>query len=139
MIVDTSAMVALIQNEATAVPITAALISDRSPVISAPSATECLIVLTHRLGPVGRTAYERLRTEFNIAVGHYTEAHSTAALNAYTRFGKGRHPASLNFGDCMTYAAAQLSGEPLLAIGDDFPQTDLQFDGGVVGYWPTTS
>ena len=137
MIVDTSAIVALVQNEAPAGSITAALISDRSPVISAPTATECLFVLTHRLGPVGRTAYERLRTEFNIVVGEYTEAHSIAALHAHTRFGKGRHPASLNFGDCMSYAAAQLSGEPLLAIGDDFPQTDLTFDGGVVGYWPT--
>jgi ribonuclease VapC len=136
VIVDTSALVALTQNEPEAVEITAALISARDPVIPAPTATECLIVLTSRLGPKGRTAYERLRTEFAIGVGSYTEDHVVAALQAFTRFGKGRHPAGLNFGDCMSYAAASVAGEPLLAVGDDFGKTDLEFDGGIVGSWP---
>lgn len=47
------------------------------------------------------------------------------AVDAYRRFGKGRHPAALNFGDCMAYAMASLSGEPLLYLGDDFGRTDL--------------
>lgn len=136
MIVDTSAIVALAQNESTAVEVATALLSDRNPVIAAPSATECLIVLTSRLGPKGRTAYERIRAQFNIGVRPYTEDHVVAALGAFIRFGKGRHPAGLNFGDCMTYAAARVSGEPLLAVGNDFPQTDLDFDGGVLGHWP---
>jgi ribonuclease VapC len=137
MIVDTSAIVALAQSEPKAVEIAATLISARSPVIAAPTATECLIVLTSRLGPKGRTAYERIRAEFRIGVTRYTEDHIVAALQAFTQFGKGRHPAGLNFGDCMAYAAAYVSGEPLLAIGDDFPKTDLEFDGGIVGRWPT--
>lgn len=136
MIVDTSAIVALAQNEPKAVEIAGALISARNPVIAAPTATECLIVLTSRFGPKGRTAYERIRAEFNISVSRYTEDHVVAALHAFTRFGKGRHPAGLNFGDCMTYAAAHVRGEPLLAVGDDFPQTDLEFNGGVLGHWP---
>ncbi len=138
MIVDTSAIVALAQNESPAVEITAALVSDRSSAIIAPVATECLIVLTSRLGPTGRTVYERLRVEFNITVAPYTEDHALAAWQAFIRFGKGRHPAALNFGDCMSYAAARVGGEPLVAVGNDFTQTDLEFDGGVIGYWPGT-
>lgn len=138
MIVDTSAIIALAQNEPTATDVVAALIRDRHPVIAAPTATECLIVLTSRFGPTGRTIYERLRAEFNISVTPYTEDHVVPALQAFTRFGKGRHAAGLNFGDCMTYAAARVSGEPLLAVGEDFPHTDLEFDGGVLGYWPTS-
>jgi len=51
--------------------------------------------------------------------------HWTAAHDAFLRFGKGRHPARLNLGDCMTYATAKLAGEPLLCLGNDFAQTDL--------------
>lgn len=136
MIIDASAIIALAQNEPSARQIAAALISDPQPVIPAPTATECLIVLTSRLGPTGRTVYERIRSEFHITVGHYVEEHVVAALQAFTKYGKGRHPAALNFGDCMSYAAANISGEPLLAIGNDFANTDLKFDDGVVGYWP---
>lgn len=136
MIVDTSAIVALAQNEPRAVDVAAALVGDTDPAISAPTATECLIVLTSRLGPTGRTVYERLRAEFTITVAPYTEDHALAAWHAFTRFGKGRHPAALNFGDCISYAAARVSGQPLIAVGNDFAQTDLEFGGGVVGRWP---
>ena len=53
----------------------------------------------------------------------FDEAHASAALDAYSRFGKGRHPAALNFGDCCSYAVASVAGEPLLCVGDDFAQT----------------
>jgi ribonuclease VapC len=55
----------------------------------------------------------------------FDEVHASAALNAYSRFGKGRHPAALNFGDCCTYATASVAGRPLLCVGDDFARTDL--------------
>lgn len=139
MIVDSSAVVALVQREGDADRVAAALISDRQPVIAAPTATECLIVLVSRFGPAGRTLYERIRAEFGIVVGQYGPDHVVVALQAFARYGKGRHPAGLNFGDCMSYAAARLSGEPLLAVGNDFAQTDLRFDDGVVGYWPPVS
>ena len=138
MITDTSAIVALIQDERPhAAQVAAALAGARQPVMSAPTIAECLIVLTARHGPVGRTVFERLRTEINLGVAHFTDEHAAAALRAFLQYGKGRHRAALNFGDCMTYAAAQLSHEPLLAIGNDFTETDLEFSGGVIGYWPT--
>lgn len=138
MIVDTSAIVTLAQNEPQAVEVAAARVSHPSPALTAPVATECLIVLTSRLGPTGRTVYERLRVEFNITVAPYAEDHAVATWHAFTRFGKGRHPAALNFGACMSYAAARVSDEPLVAASSGFAQTDLEFDGGVVGYWPGT-
>jgi ribonuclease VapC len=138
VIIDTSAIVALVQDERPhAAQVAAALAGARQPVMSAPTVAECLIVLTARHGPVGRTVFERLRTEINLGVAHFTDEHAAAALRAFLQYGKGRHRAALNFGDCMTYAAAQLSHEPLLAIGNDFTETDLEFSGGVIGYWPT--
>ena len=73
--------------------------------------------------PDGRTIFERLRNEIGLGVAHFTAEHATAAQRAYLQYGKGRHPAALNFGDCMTYAAAQIGHEPMLAVGNDFPQT----------------
>jgi len=135
MIIDTSAVVALIQGETPyAEQVAGALAGDRSPVMTAPSIVECLIVLTARHGPIARTLFDRVRTEINLAVAHFTEDHAAVAHRAYLEYGKGRHPAALNFGDVMTYAAAKVAGESLIAVGDDFPQTDLEFD-GVIGHW----
>lgn len=137
MIVDSSALIALIQNEPAAEHVAAVLAGTRSPVIGAPTLTETLIVLTARRGPVARTVFDRLRSEINLGVAEYTADHAFLAQRAYLRFGRSRHLAGLNLGDCMSYATAQLAHEPLLAIGDDFPQTDLEFGDGIVGYWPT--
>jgi ribonuclease VapC len=139
MIIDTSAIVALIQGEQPyAAQIAAALAGSRRPVMSAPTVAECLIVLTARHGPVARTIFERLRSEINLGVTPFTDEHAGAAQRTFLQYSKGRHPAALNFGDCVSYAAAQLSHESLVAVGNDFPQTDLQFN-GVIGYWPTKS
>jgi len=138
VIIDTSAIVALIHDERPhAAQVAAALAGASDPVMSAPTVAECLIVLTARHGPVGRTVFERLRAEINVSVADFTDEHAAAAQRAYLRYGKGRHRAALNFGDCMTYAAAELGREPLLAVGNDFTETDLEFSGGVIGYWPT--
>jgi ribonuclease VapC len=139
MMIDTSAIVALVQDEQPhTAQVVAALAGARRPVMSAPTVAECLIVLTARHGPLARTIFERLRSEIALGVAHFTDEHAAAAQRAFLQYGKGRHPAALNFGDCMTYAAAQLSREPLLAVGNDFGQTDLEFS-GVIGYWPTPS
>jgi ribonuclease VapC len=136
MIVDTSAIVALVQDEEPhATLVAAALAGARSPVMSAPTVAECLIVLTARHGPLARTIFERLRAEIDLTVQHFTGQHAAAAQRAFLLYGKGRHPAALNFGDCMTYAAAQVGQQALLAVGNDFPQTDLEFT-GVIGRWP---
>ena len=136
MIVDSSALIALIQREDTAVQVTVALSTESQCRIGAPTWTETLIVLTHRHGPIGRTIVERVRQEFALTVIDYTAEHAAIALDAFARFGKGRHRAALNFGDCMTYAVARHATEPLLAVGDDFAHTDLVFGpDSVIGRW----
>jgi ribonuclease VapC len=137
VIVDTSALIALIEGEPAAEQVAAVLASTRNPVIGAATLTETLVVLTARHGPIARTIFERIRTEINLGIAEFTADHAYAAQRAYLRFGRARHPAGLNFGDCLTYATAALPHEPLLAIGNDFPQTDLEFGDGIVGYWPT--
>ena len=137
MIVDSSAIIALIHGEAPYTEqIARALAADRSPVISATNAVECLIVLTNRHGLIARTVFDRLRTEINLGLQPFTAEHVAVAHRAYVQYGKGRHPAALNYGDAMAYATAKLAHQPLIAVGDDFPHTDLEFN-GVVGYWPT--
>lgn len=138
MIVDSSAIIALIQGEQPyAGQIAEALAGDRSPTMSTANAVECLIVLTNRHGLVARTVFDRLRSEINLALQSFTDGHVAVALRAYVQYGKGRHSAALNYGDAMAYATAKLAHEPLIAVGNDFPQTDLEFN-GVVGYWPTS-
>lgn len=136
MVIDTSAIVALVQNEQPHAELVAGVLAGaRSPMMSAPSVAECLIVLTARHGAVARTIFDRLRSEIGMSVTDFTDMHAAAAQRAFLQYGKGRHPAALSFGDCMTYAAAELNREPLLAVGDDFPRTNLRFE-GIVGYWP---
>jgi len=137
VIVDTSALIALIQNEPAAEQVAAVLAGASAFFVGAPTLTETLVVLTARQGPVARTVFDRLRSEINLGVVEYTADHAYAAQRAYLRFGRGRHPAGLNFGDCMSYAVAHVAHEPLLAIGNDFAQTELEFAEGIIGYWPT--
>lgn len=125
MIVDSSAIVAIFFQE----PGFEALISklaDAGEVgISAPTLVECAIVLSARLDQDARGLLTRFLKEANMVVVPFTEAHYETAVSAWLKFGKGRHPAQLNFGDCMAYATAKLAGLPLLCVGDDFGQTDL--------------
>lgn len=137
MIVDSSAILALIQGEDPYIEqIAGVLAGDRSPVISTANAVECFIVLTNRHGLVARSVFDRLRTEISLGLQPFTAEHVAVAHRAYVQYGKGHHPAGLNYGDTMAYATAKLAHEPLIAVGNDFSQTDLEFD-GVVGYWPT--
>lgn len=103
--------------------------------MSTATATESLIVLTGRHGLTARTVFDRLRSEISLGFQPFTVEHAILAHHAYIQYGKGRHPAALNYGDTMAYATAKLAHEPLVAIDNDFTQTDLEFD-GVIGYWP---
>ncbi len=93
--------------------------------VGAPTLVETATVLSFRLqrdaGPLLR---EFLR-EAEVEVLPFEQDHYEAAVDAFVRYGKGRHAAALNFGDCLTYAVARLSGLPLLFTGDDFSKTDL--------------
>ena len=92
--------------------------------IGAATLLEAGIVLSSRLGEDARGRLGRLMHEGAIDVLPVTDAHYAVAMGAWLRFGKGRHPAALNYGDCLSYAMAVVANEPLLCVGDDFPQTD---------------
>jgi len=82
-------------------------------------------VLTAKIGPRGRSLLARVVREARITILPFTDEHWPIAIDAYARFGKGRHAAGLNFGDCLTYAVASLAAQPLLYVGEDFSRTDL--------------
>jgi len=125
VIIDSSAILAVVGKEAGYEPILHALAAAQQTRIGAPTRLETGIVMMARFGPRGKTALSRFLQENAITTIAFGEEHAAVALDAYTRFGKGRHPAALNFGDCCTYAIASLAGEPLLCVGDDFARTDL--------------
>jgi ribonuclease VapC len=83
------------------------------------------IVLFAQLQRDARSLLARFLSEASIAIVPFGESHYGAAVDAWLRYGKGRHPAALNFGDCLSYAVARLANEPLLFVGDDFAQTDI--------------
>ncbi len=125
MIIDSSAILAVIGKEPGYERIVHQLAASPETSIGAPTRLEAGIVLTARFGPRGKTALARFLQENSIQTVAFDEAHASVALDAYSRFGKGRHPATLNFGDCCTYAVASVEGKPLLCVGDDFARTDL--------------
>ncbi len=125
MIIDSSAILAVIGKEPGYERIVHELAAMPGTQIGAPTRVESGIVLTARFGPRGKTALARFLQENSIQTVAFDDAHASVALDAYSRFGKGRHPAALNFGDCCTYAVASVAGEPLLCLGDDFAKTDL--------------
>jgi ribonuclease VapC len=129
VIVDSSALVALLLREPECDRLLDSLATEATPGIGAPTLTEAGIVLTARLGVAGRTLLSRLIHETGVVTIPFDEAHWPVAIAAFARFGKGRHAAALNFGDCLTYAVARVAGEPLLCVGDDFAQTDLELAG----------
>ncbi|MQA24431.1 MAG: PIN domain-containing protein [Micromonosporaceae bacterium] len=126
MIVDSSAIIAILAGEPGYERIRRHLAVSVASKIGAPTRLETGLVLLGRHGPRGHTMLARFLQENRIEAVPFTEEHAEVALDAYERFGKGRHRAALNFGDCMTYATAYLAREPLLCVGDDFAHTDLE-------------
>jgi len=125
VIVDSSAVLAVLLRQPGHELVLGALVSDDALGIGAPTLAESGIVLSARIGVTGRTLLYRFVEEANMQVVPFEEVHWDVAVDAFSRFGKGRHPAALNFGDCLTYAVASLADEPLLCLGDDFSRTDL--------------
>ena len=125
MIVDSSALLAIVFREPGHEAIVDRLIRADATAAGAPTLAETGIVLSARLGAAADGLLERLLDEFGIQEIPFGEIHWREAVDAYRRYGRGRHPANLNFGDCLTYATARLSGEPLLYTGEDFGRTDL--------------
>lgn len=125
MILDTSAVIGVLLKEPGHEELARAVATDPSPAIGAATLTETAIVLSARLRGDARPLLARFLTEASVAVVPFGESHYGAAVDAWLRFGKGRHAAALNFGDCLSYAVARLAGEPLLYVGDDFAKTDI--------------
>lgn len=126
MILDSSAIVSVIEEEDGSVDLAAALACAQSVAVGAPTLFETAIVLIAREGAAGRASLVRFLDDNDIVSIPFGARHWAIAAEAFIRFGKGRHPARLNYGDCMTYATARLADDPLLCIGNDFAQTDLQ-------------
>lgn len=126
MIVDSSALVAIVLQEPGFESLLDKLEHALSIGVGAPTLVEAGIVLTTRLGRDARPVVADLVREFGMVEVPFGEAHAREALRAYLRYGRGRHAAGLNYGDCLTYAIASLSSEPLLFRGTDFAATDLQ-------------
>ncbi|MCA9868136.1 MAG: type II toxin-antitoxin system VapC family toxin [Anaerolineae bacterium] len=93
--------------------------------VGAATLVETAIVLSARLNRDMRGSLARFIEENQIITIPFTEGHYSIAVTAWLKYGKGRHPAALNFGDCLSYATARAAEIPLLCVGDDFPQTDL--------------
>lgn len=126
MIVDTSALVAIVLKEPGYEQIVSKLAATPDAGIGTPTLAELGIVLTARLGTDPHSIIVRLLDELGIDEVVFGDDHWREAVAAFGRFGRGRHPARLNFGDCLTYAVARLAREPLLFVGNDFAQTDLE-------------
>lgn len=125
MIVDTSAVVAIVLEEPGHEIVLQKLLTARSRAIGTPTLLEACLVLAPRMRPGAVQVLDGFIRRFRLTPIPFTEAHWRAATDASLRFGKGRHPAALNFGDCLTYAVAKIANMPLLFIGGDFSQTDL--------------
>ncbi len=125
MIVDSSAILAILFREPEWPRLLERITDGEAPGVGTPTLVESALVLASRLGPPGKSLLARFVQESGLREIPFTAAHWSVAVDAYLRYGKGRHPAALNFGDCLTYATATLAGEPLLCVGDDFAQTDL--------------
>lgn len=125
MILDSSALVAIVLREPGYETLLAKIDSASGVGVGAPTLVETALVLGARLERDARDVIAALVDGHAIAVVPFTHAHYAAAAEAWLRFGKGRHRAALNFGDCLAYAAASVAREPLLCVGADFPRTDL--------------
>lgn len=126
MILDTSAIIAVLLEEEGSIDLRAKIRSAKIRSAGTPTLTVTGVVLTSHVGLGWETMLEIFLNDFKVEAIHFDQRHWREAVTAYCRFGKGRHPARLNFGDCMSYAVSRIAGRPLLCTGRDFAQTDLE-------------
>ena len=128
MIVDSSALIAILREEAGFELLRSKLVFADEPVrLSSAGLLETAIVVDGKRDPAASRRFDDLIVEFQIEVVPFTYEHAKLAREAYRDFGKGSgHPAKLNFGDCMAYALARSERQPLLYVGNDFAETDIE-------------
>jgi ribonuclease VapC len=126
MIIDTSALVAILRDEPEAKDCAVAIERNPTRRVSAANFVETALVIDGNRDPIASRRFDDLIREARVVIEPVTEAQARIAREAYRDFGKGSgHPAKLNFGDCFAYALAKTTGEPLLFKGDDFIHTDI--------------
>lgn len=126
MVIDTSAVLALLWTEPDAARLLDAIEADQNRRISAASVVESGIVVQARHGDPGERELDVLLQRLSVDVVPVTAEQAELARYAFRKYGKGRHPAGLNSGDCFSYALAIVADEPLLFTGDDFNRTDVR-------------
>jgi ribonuclease VapC len=125
VIVDSSAFVAIARGENEQIRLIRALSNATVVRVSTPTWFETSLVLSRMMGPRLDVFLAGIERQFAVQFVPFSVEHVQVATDAWRRYGKGNHPAKLNFGDCISYATAQLAGEPLLFVGNDFTQTDV--------------
>jgi ribonuclease VapC len=125
IVVDTSALTAILDREPDAASYTESIAETDSPLISAATLLELHIVMLNRHGGRAGQLVDRLIQDAGFQIEDFTAQHLELAREAYARYGKGRNSAGLNYGDCFSYALAKATGLPLLFKGSDFSKTDL--------------
>ena len=125
IVVDTSALIAILDKEPDAARYAEAIAEADTPLISAATLLELHVVMLNRHGARAAQIVERLIQDAAFQIENFTAQHVELAREAYARFGKGRNTAGLNYGDCFSYALAKATGLPLLFKGRDFSKTDL--------------
>ncbi len=126
LVVDASAVVAALTSEPGSVELIGWLEAASRRLMSAATRVEVGIVIESRLGTAGRDALDRFLRDTGVEVVEIDSDAAERAVAAWRRFGKGRHRAGLNYGDCFVYALADGAGLPVLCTGDDFAATDLE-------------
>jgi ribonuclease VapC len=125
MVIDSSALVALLLAEPETEAFVSAIAAASDRLLSTASYLETAIVMTARLGPQGQEKLDSLLAGLSIVLVPFTSEQARLAVTAFRRYGRGRHPAGLNYGDCFTYALTKLTGDRVLFKGNDFSHTDL--------------
>lgn len=125
MVIDTSALVAIAFNQPDAPSFELKIADDPVRLMSAANLLEAAMVIETRLGDAGGSELDLWLHKTGVEIVAVEERHADQARRAWRRYGKGRHPAALNYGDCFAYALATLAGEALLFKGDDFGKTDI--------------
>jgi len=126
MIVDASALIAILRSESDALIYATAIEAAAERLVSAANYVEAAVVIDGSRDPIASRRFDELIKEARLVIEPVTAAQAKIARDAYRDFGKGSgHPAQLNFGDCFAYALAKATGKPLLFKGSDFHHTDI--------------
>lgn len=125
MTIDSSALLAILLGEAGALDLVDQILDGDTARVGAPTVVETAIVLSSRRGKPSLNEVVELIEELGVTIVPFDTLQMSAAVGAFERFGRGRHKAALNFGDCLAYGTAAAARDSLLFVGQDFSKTDI--------------